>query len=220
MVIFAVIATLTGGCIRPKVAVPGKAVETASPNWVQLQPGWRVRVVIPILKSGGYLVKTKPAKTGEVINPQRAGITPSKNTPPNLTLSASPDFIGYEVSWYTVKLRRGGGVHVVFTSAEIHKQGQITLSHHTIRPMFQLPKRARWVRILHLLRASPADHNSAILAANRLAALDELTQQVQSNPSTCKVHQHVFCAWIPLGIAVIPESRSGDEGSGKWVPAF
>lgn len=215
------VAALTPGCAHPKVdAVPNSPLHPSWRDWIQLQPGWRVRVVIPILKSGGYIVKPRPIRADEAANGQHTGATRTSGISPHeITLSAGSDFIGYEVSWYTVKRRRGGGVRVVFNSAETHAQERVTHSRDTIRPMFRLPTGARWVRILHLLRGAPADHDAAILAANNLRDLDELTHQVELHPSACKAAQNTFCAWVPLGIAVIPESRIQSKGREEWEPS-
>lgn len=217
LALFAVIAAVMCSCARPKVAIPGGLVQTSSLKWIDLQPGWRVRVVTPILRSGGYLVKAQPVPAGKQSG-TRLNVESSRNTTFNITLAAGPDFIGYEVSSYAVKRRRGGGVRVIFKSAEIHEKQEKHFSHHPIAPLFQLPQQAKWVRILHLIRVSQADHDAAILAADRRDLLDALTQQVQSDPSNCKIASRTFCSWIPLGIAVIPESQRRVKGKRRWTP--
>jgi hypothetical protein len=194
---------LTCSCVRPRTA-PMALAPATSPNWIELQPGWRVRVVIPMLRSGGYIVKTKPL---------RASGPPSLNTANEITLSTDKDFIGYEVSWYSAKPRRGGGVRVTFDSAEIHKQGRVIHSRRTMRPMFRLPRYARWVRILYLIEGNPVhpvDHDAAILAADRPDLLQAFTHRVQVDHSACKIGRHVFCSWIPRGIAAIPKPPKSD----------
>jgi hypothetical protein len=165
-----------------------------------------VRVVIPLLRSGGYIVKTKPFRPLAASSP---------NTNNALSLSAGKDFIGYEAAWYFVESRRGGGVRVTFDSAEIHEHGQVIHSQRSIRPMFRLPSQARWVRILYLVEGNPVhpvDHDAAILAAGRSDVLDALTHRVLADHSACKTGRHAFCSWIPLAIAVIPKPRNGGPG--------
>ncbi|HTV54990.1 MAG TPA: hypothetical protein VMI06_08735 [Terriglobia bacterium] len=191
--------------MRPRT-VPTSLVPATSPNWIELRPGWRVRVVIPMLRSGGYIVKTKPL---------RVSGPPSLNAANEITLSAGKDFIGYEVSWYSVKARRGGGVRVTFDSSEIHRQGQVVHSRRTIMPLFRLPRDARWVRILYLIEGNPVhpvDHAAAILAADRPDVLEAFTHRVQSDHSACRIGRHLFCSWIPRGIAVIPKPESAGQG--------
>lgn len=80
------LAVVMCGCRGPKVAPPGNPIQTPHPYWIDLQAGWRIRVVKPILKSGGYVVQTSPAQVKRT-DPEHAEIT----------LKAGPDYIGYEV---------------------------------------------------------------------------------------------------------------------------
>ena len=213
VILFITMTMVTCGGPRPKVAIPTTPVHAASLDWIDLQPGWRVRVITPMLASGGYLLKTEPAPA------QSVDADASRAIEREITLSTGKDFTGFEVSLYSVKPCRGGGVNVIFDSAEIHKPGQVTRSRQPILPLFRLPREMRWVRILHLARGGH-DHDSAILAATGRDALEALTPQVQSDPSACKPAGDAFCSWIPLGIAAIAESRRDGQAKGQWVSAF
>ena len=213
VILFTTMFMVTSGCARPRVAIPSTPVNAASPDWVDLEPGWRVRVITPVLSSGGYLVKTEPAPGQDVDADASRAITGE------ITLSTGTGFTGYEVSLYSVKPRQGGGVYVIFNSAEIHKQGQVIRSRQPIQPLFQLPRETRWVRILHLARGSH-DYDSALLATTRRDTLEALTRQVQSDPSACKAAGDAFCFRIPPGIAAIAESRRDGQAKGPWVSAF
>ncbi len=214
-----VVAAFSLSCAHPRVTPPGgPAPPSASPYWIDLQAGWRVRVVTPILKykSESYVVKTSPAPASE----SGQGSTKpgsARNGSAVLSLSAGPGFLGIEVSRYAVVRRRRGGVRVTFLSATLHQQRKIKRAHHPIKPLFLLPPQDRWVRILHLIRFSRADHDSAILAASRRELLDALTLRVRSDPSACKSGPLTFCAWVPLGIAVIPQARRRVNGKAEWV---
>lgn len=151
-----------------------------------------MRVVTPILKSAGYRLKTE-------------------SEPGSTTLQAGPDFLGYEVAYYTVKARS-----VEFTSAEVHKKDATVPAAQPLVPLFRLPGRARYVRLIYLVRVSDADHDMAVVAAHRKEALDPLTAQVRANPENCRDQAETFCSWIPNGIAVTPETRSAEQ----WVPAY
>lgn len=109
-------------------------------------------------------------------------------------------------------------MQVRFESSEIHKGGQVIHPRTTMRPMFRLPRDARWVRILYLIDGNPVhpvDHDAAILAAARPDILEAFTHQVQRDHSACKSGQHFFCSWIPRGIAVTPVSQHDEEGKGN-----
>jgi hypothetical protein len=149
-----------------------------------------VRAITPILKSGGYQVKPQPQ-------------TAEGNT---VTLSVGSDFLGYETSHYEVKPRRGAGVDVVFTGAEVTKDGATTAESRSIARLFQLPRSARFVRLIYLIRVSDADHNMALAAADRIETLEALTRQVKADPAGgCKSRGRAYCSWIPEGIAVRAE---------------
>jgi len=69
-----VLALMTACSVRT-ARVAGPTAEVTGPRYyIDLEPGWRLRVVTPILKDGGYVVKTQ----GETVE---------------------PGFLGYEVSF-------------------------------------------------------------------------------------------------------------------------
>jgi hypothetical protein len=196
-------ATMTGCASRnaPLNSRPAAALFEAA--YIDLQPGWRLRVVTPVLKSGGYRLLTGPSEvSGDTI-----------------TLSAT-DFIGYETAYYAVKARKREGVRIEFNSAEVTKEGRTTPQSRPLVLLFQLPLSARYVRLIYLTRVSEADHDMAVVAAKQMDALNALTERVQANPGTaCKTEGHLFCSWISGGIAVRPERREPAGGAGDWVPA-
>jgi hypothetical protein len=217
--ILAAIAILATSCASHKVLPPTGAPPPHSWYWVDLRAGWRVRVVTPVIRSGGHLVRGEPAtihrESRESV--EAPGQTPGAAT---ITLKTGKDFIGYEVSIYSVKSQTGGGVRVVFRSAVINIGGKKTARSHPIVPLFRSPQNARFVRVLHLAWGSHGDHEAAILAAAREDSLDALTKAVESHPSACVTGIDTFCSWIPAGIAVIPEHRKGAGSNGQWTAAY
>jgi hypothetical protein len=197
-------AAFLSACGPRTVRVPPATVaRSASQDYIDLQPGWRLTVVTPILKSGGYVLHTSEQQT--------AGNT--------VTLMGT-DFAGYEVAHYSVQARTGGGVRVRFGSAEVAKEGKTESQSRSIAPLFKLPRAARYVRLIYLIRVSQADHNMAVAAANEPGALDALTRQIQADPSDgCKIGKRTFCSWIPEGIAVRPEVMRVVDGISKWADA-
>src|SRR5882757_4847722 len=101
------LALLLVGCATRRSHPATAGINNGSSGYVDLQPGWWIRVVTPVLKSGGYKLQFK----GE----QQEGN--------KIVVSAGDDFVGYETSYYSVKERKGGGVRVKFSSAAITKQG-------------------------------------------------------------------------------------------------
>ncbi len=204
LILFVGALTLLTGCALQRARIAATPAASANNDYLDIRAGWRLTAVTPILKSGGYVLKT-PDKP------------PSSN---GFTLSAGTDFEGYEVAHYDVKGQRGGRVRVEFNSAEVTKEGKTQPQPQSIAPLFQVARRANYLRLIYLIRISQADHNMAVVAARRIDALDAITRQIQTNPADgCKVDRHASCVWIPDGIAVRAEVLKTVEGAEKWVDA-
>jgi hypothetical protein len=195
----AIAATFAGCAHRIVQSAPEPLVER---SYVDLQPGWRVRVITPIQKSGKFKVQLQ----------ETAGDSTH-------VLTTGDDFLGYETSYYAVSAGKGAGVALAFASAELKKEGKTVRQSHPLVALFDLPENARYVRLVFLIRASQADHNQVILASSNLNELDALTQRVQANPAeTCMKSAESFCSWVPEGISVQPEKLESARGK-NWVPA-
>jgi len=198
--VFLALASLLTGCAARHARAPAAMVQPVGPSYIDLEPGWRLRVVTPILKSGGYRLKP----TGE---------TSGGNT---VTLSVGDDFLGYETAYYAVKARHA----VEFVSAETTRDGRTTPQPQPVAHLFQLPRGIRHVRLIYLVRVSQADHDMAVAAAKDMPALEALTRRLEANPAeACHDGQGAFCAWIPEGIAVVPQLHKTISGAVAWVPA-
>jgi hypothetical protein len=159
---------------------------------VDLLPGWRVQVVTPVLKSGGYL-------------PQ---ITETSREGRDIAFATTDDFVGYETSYYAVKERNGGGVRIVFMSAWVTENGMTTRRPRPIVPIFELPDSMRFVPLIYTVRVSQTDHDTAIVAASDSQQLDKLTEHVRTDPAAaCRTNPPDVCRWVPKGIAVQTEER-------------
>lgn len=196
------LAAISPGCVRhrPPVAPPPPVART----YVDLQPGWRIRVVTPVLKSGKYMTEFKemPSSTSA------------------MELSAGDDFVGYETSYYRVTRARGSGIFIEFISSAVTIEGKESRKPRPIVRLFDIPASARRVRLVFLTRVSRADHNQAILAASELNDLDRLTELVQFDPpANCKTQANTYCEWVPEGIAVRAE-KSDPAHRRKWIPAM
>ncbi|HSB16412.1 MAG TPA: hypothetical protein VLE22_18320 [Bryobacteraceae bacterium] len=171
-------------------------------DYIDLQPGWRLRVTTPLLKSGAYRLRLNEKQV-------------DGNT---VTLSAGEDFEGYETAFYAVEPRKGGGVRIGFVSADMMKEGK---SVPQVRPkelLFRLPPSTRMVRLIYLTRVSQFDHDMAVVAADETGALERLTQAVKTGQDACKSEDDSVCFWIPAGIALRPEMQTNVGGSKQWVP--
>ena len=194
--------SLLSGCIRPPAPQPPTSPpegEVIQRDYVDLQPGWRVRVVFPILRSGGYIAVTKQPSEGNDVH-------------------VSDDFLGYERSYYSVKRRQGSGVRIELIKAEVWEKNQFHPRRKSSLPLFDAVAKTNYVRLVYLIRASEADHNMALVAASNLGTLDALTHSVTSS-AACQSSIDGVCAWIPAGVAVTPEEERGVDGKKEWVPS-
>ena len=191
---------LAGCATRPDRTPGPPAFTPAASSYIDLEAGWRLRVVTPILKSGGYRLESTAQQL-------------SGNT---ITAEVSADFLGYEVAYYAV--RAHGRIELV--SVEVTRDGKTVPQSQSAARLFQLPRGAWHVRLIYLLRASHQDHDMAVAAARDKDALEALTQRVLENPSVgCRSAGKAACSWIPPGIAVVAEVPNQVDGAEQWVPA-
>ena len=170
---------------------------------MDLQAGWRIRVVTPINRSGTFQLETA--------HTEYSGHT--------VRVDSSSDFLGYEVAYYAVVARPGDGVAVSFVRAERIIGGTSTKEASPQVHLFDLPENFRYIRLVLLTRLSQADHNEAILAAAKVSDLEHLTEKLQANPETnCRRETESICSWVTIGISVQPERRDPQRGH-PWVPA-
>jgi len=172
-------------------------------SYVDLEPGWRVRVVIPILSSGKFKMQSEQFQGEDKIGELKAG----------------SDFLGYETDYYAVTAQDGNGVAIRFDTAAVMNDGKSTQRSQPMVPLFDLPENIRYVRLLFLTRASETEHDQAILGSSSLADLDLLKREVEDSPAQkLQVQPQGVCTWVPAGIAVQPEKKASANG-GVWIPA-
>jgi len=203
-IIFALglLALLSGCAERNFHASASPEANAIEPGYLDLQVGWRLVVVMPILKSGGYRLPSWREQGAENLD----------------HLSAGPDFVGYETDYYAVT-SNGAGVYMEFRSAEVMKDGKKGRKTAPQLALFELPPSIRYVRLIYLVRVSQADHNMAVVAAEDPDTLANMTRLVQTHPDDgCKEELHSFCSWVPTGIAVRPEERNVVDGVKQWTP--
>lgn len=207
LLLAAALLFILAGCAAKNVppVAPHTAPERAS--FIDLQAGWRVSVVTPLLKSGKYLLESQK-------EPMEVTGTGNKLS---VTMQADSDFLGYENSYYDVEARGPDGVRMRFTGAEIVQEGKVAPQKRPVVALFALPRDVRYVRLIFLLRASRADHNMAIVAVKKQADLNALTRALQDDPANgCRSSRGRWCQWVPAGIAVRPQVR---RANGEWAPA-
>jgi hypothetical protein len=161
-------------------------------NYIDVLPGSRIRVVTPILKSGGT-------------NPALIELESAKDS---LAFKTNDDFLGYESDYYVVRAEQAGELSIAFKNGSVRlNNGTVTAARHPRVLLFQLPPGTAFMRLVLLIRTSVNDHNEAILTSRDPTSLDQLTREVEENPKTCGSTALGNCTWIPEGIAVQPERK-------------
>jgi len=200
-VIFSLLAAIVQmlGCASPKQ--PDLPHFFVDQRYVDVEPGWRIKVVTPIIKGGEYKVQTEEVKTSTG----------------SVEMRTSADFIGYEVDYYAVE-SADDRIAIRFLSAETRTNGGNAKRRTApLVPLFTLPADTRNIRLLFLTRVSPSEHNAAVLSANSSEALNKLTNLVEESPAqNCGNQADATCSWIPEGISVQAEKKTGKD----WVPAL
>jgi hypothetical protein len=182
----------TSACSARAARVRGIAAPTQTDNsYFDLAPGWRLRIVVPLLKPG--------AEQAVQLAGQAEGNT--------IVLSA-PNLEGYQVSYYSVERSGDGRVRLKFAAAETNRDGKTIPEPSAPVLPFPLPAKAGHIRLIYLIRESKSDHNMAIAISKRLNALNSFTERFQRNQGVCGENGEVSCVWVPTQIAVRPENVS------------
>jgi len=163
-------------------------------GYVDLGPHNRLKVVSPILREGA---------------PKGASALETKTTPAgenkiNVEVKTSADFLGYEMAWWNLEARPGGGVHFAPGPAEAQIQGKSTQEARSRFDYFHFAPEAAYFRLFFLTRISTADHDIAILSARNATRLDEETKALNQNPSDCGKPAMPMCILVPQEVAVVP----------------
>jgi hypothetical protein len=170
--------------------------------FVDLEPGWRIRAVVPL------------GQSGRMAKPELKEERSEGNT---ITLRTGKDFAGYETQFYRVTRGAFGGLHLHFETATITRDQQTRTERQPTLDLFPA-RRAAQLRLLFLERASSRDHDMAVLAARNRGELVELTRKVQADPGACREPAGAQCFWIPAGVAVRAERL--DPKSREWTPVL
>jgi hypothetical protein len=192
-VVIAIFAVFTS-CSTRRVPVPAR-VSASHPEYIDLEAGWRLRVVTPISKRGNYRLNYKDVKQADG----------------TITLTTD-EFRGYETAYYSVEARKGGGVQIRFVSAELSQDGKSAILSESVRPQFETTQKFRLVRLVYLTRVSDSDHDMAVVAANKQVDLEASTKAVLAEAVRgCVTRSQSQCSWIPAGVAVRPEKQQASR---------
>lgn len=177
------------GCGPRMAKIAEPAVAQNSNSYLDLQAGGQLRVLLPILKSGGYVPATSSTSSDQ----------------DHTIILRAADLEGYELVHYAVKGKHNGRVELRLTSVELVKEGKVVERPQNVKLPFALPQKAAYIRLIYLVRSSRSDHDMAIVASRNKAFLENLTARVEEDPQQCEASREATCEWVPKGISVRPE---------------
>ena len=191
-------------CARRKVSLPAQSpCLPPEASFIDLEPGWRLRAVFPLWKPGTTDHKLAAQKSDEKTR--------------TVTLQANDNFVGYETQYYRIR-KRWGAMQICFHSADVTKDGVSSSLDRPSQEVVKVPANTKRVRLVFLARASQADHNMAVIAANTDNVLNEATRKFEADPASCP-HLDCYCAWIPAGVAIRAEMPVRTPSGIDWQPA-
>jgi hypothetical protein len=192
-----------GGALRladamvERLALPTKAAQELrygvfrDTGFVHLEPGFRIRIIAPLLKNGGYRLKSvDAAQSGNTID-----------------IRTGEDLIGIERAYWTVAARNeAAGVRIKLESVERTIEGKTAPVSGPVERFLDLPDWAAHVRLFFLTRAARADNDVTVIAARSASLLQSATARFQADPDNyCKhADEGVTCRSVPAGVAVAP----------------
>lgn len=172
---------------------------------ITLEPGFRLKVVAPLLQTGYSEIKTSFAPNS------RSG-----------QLEVNVEGLeGFETARYDVRPHSGGGVEFVLTSVEQNRAGAIT--HPAVPAAFQfdIAPGIRHFRLLFLRRLSIADRDISLLGGSSWSVLLASSQRLDTVPGTvsdCATTPGLQCVAVTAKTAILSEVGVTVNGRPASVP--
>jgi hypothetical protein len=180
--------------MQPRRAYEARYGSSRDAGHLDLAPGWRIRVIAPVLKSSGFRLPGTAAPSGP-------GVT--------IDIETKGEFLGMETAFYRVAARdRQPGVRIALSDVEAVIDGKVESREKPLVSLFGLPDDARHVRLIYLTRRSGNDHDMAIVGGPTRQSLDQHSR-CDGTP---------YCVWVPLGVAVLAQMPVVVNGAEVWVP--
>jgi hypothetical protein len=172
---------------------------------VTLEPGFRLKVVAPLLKAGYSEIKA----------------TLEPNSKPGQLEVNVEGLEGFETAYHDVRARPGGGVEFALTSVEQNRLGKLT---HPAAPTafnFDIAPDIRSFRLLFLRRLSIADRDISLLGGASWGVLLASTQRFDTVPgsvSECMTTPGLQCVAVTAKTAILSEVGVTVNGRPAFVP--
>jgi hypothetical protein len=169
---------------------------------VNLEAGFRLKVLAPLLKPGFQEVK--------IVQPANPSGGPLELTVEGLD--------GYETAYYAVKPRDGGGIQFELSSVEENRMDVVTRSPEAKAFQFRMSPDARFFRLMFLRRASVADRDISLLGAPQWGLLLDSAHRFDTIAGTvddCDKVQGLTCVAVSKQVVIL--SEVGIEANGQIV---
>ena len=176
-------------------------------GYIDLGPENRLQVVSPILREG--VPPDAPILDA-------SGLTGDGNKL-TLTLTSTPNLVGYETAWYAIQPRTGRiGFAIAPLSAEKHIQGKVEPAASPTTNYLEFAPPAAYYRLFY--KSDQGEVVEVVLAAPTRAELDRQTQAFHSGPTLCAQVPTQMCVVIPKRVALNPFLAITINGSESRVP--
>jgi hypothetical protein len=176
-------------------------------GYVDLGPETRLQVVSPILREGAP--PDAPILDASNLTGERNRLT--------LTLTSTPNLVGYETAWYSIQPKAGQiGFAIAPLSAEKHIQGKVEPAAAPATNYLKFGPQAAYYRRFY--KADQGEVVEVVLAAATRAELDRQTQVFNSGPALCAQVPTQACVVIPKRMALNPFLAVTVNGSETTVP--
>jgi hypothetical protein len=176
-------------------------------GYVDLGPETRLQVVSPILREG------TPADAPILDAPNLTG----EGNRLTLTLTSTPNLVGYETAWYAIQPKAGQiGFAITPLSAEKHIQGKVEPVAAPATNYLKFGPQAAYYRLFY--KADQGEVVEVVLAAATRAELDRQTRAFNSEPALCAQVPSQACVVIPKRVALNPFLAITVNGSETAVP--
>jgi hypothetical protein len=172
---------------------------------VTLEPGFRLKVVAPLLKPGYSEIKTALAPNSK---------------PGQLNVNVE-GLDGFETSYYDVRPRSGGGVEFALTSVEQNRMAKITKPAAPTAFQFDIAPGIQHFRLLFLRRLSIADRDISLLGGSSWGVLLSSAQRFDTVPgsvSECATTPGLQCVAVTAKTAILSEVGVTINGQRAFVP--
>jgi hypothetical protein len=193
--------------LEPRAAWRLLHADDRQTGYVDLGPETRLQVTSPILREGTSL-------DAPILDDSNLTVEGNRMT---LTLKSTPNLLGYETAWYTIRPKAGQiGFAIAPLSAEKHIQGKVEPVASPATNYLKFGPQAAYYRLFY--KADQGEVVEVVLAAPTRAELDRQTQAFNSGPALCAHVPTQACVVLPRRVALNPFLAITVNGSETTVP--